>query len=65
MVVGDAIPVVLGAPRRPGHNRVSGGGPDALAPNYILQIQRGPVIHYPLCDCPARHGRRLFEVSYL
>lgn len=61
MVFGNGMPILHGAPRLPGLHRVPGPDPDALAPDDVLQVQRGPVVHDPLGDFLAGHGRPLLE----
>ncbi len=59
MVLRDVAPVLHGAPAGPRLDTIPPRGPDALAPDDILELERAAVVHDPLGDLPARHGRDL------
>ena len=53
VVGGDIATVLHGAPAGPGLDTVHRRVPDPLAPNYVLEVECGAVVHDPLGDLPA------------
>lgn len=58
MVLGDISTILHGAPAGPGLDTIT-RTPDALAPDDILEVQAGTVVHGPLSELAAGHGGNL------
>ena len=56
MVGGDALAVLHGTPAGPGLDLILRRVPNPLAPDDILEVEGGAVVHDPLGDLPARGG---------